>query len=506
MLRARGIGYPSELYLDGSDQHRGWFQLSLLPALGATGQAPFKRLVTHGFIVDKDGRKMSKSLGNTIDVEALLKEHGADVCRWWVAGVDYENDIRADGDFFNVAGESYRKVRNTMRYLLSNLDGFDGAETDSILSGISHTSLEAWMLAQLAGVAETVRDAIRRCAFRDAQQAIYHFANDTLSAVYCAATKDRLYCDARRSPRRRAAQAAMHRAADTLCRLLAPFLPHTADEAFRALTGDDAACIHLEHHRMLVQTCDPRWSEVLAVRELVLAALEKAKAAGIDNRLDAGVLLPAGHSHLEDFLPDLPDLFGVSRVSIARDQSAIEIVDLRGEPRCDRSWRRDGTVRLRSDGGMLSDRDAEAVGVSLADNRGNTCFPHIRDASRLDIPRVRTTLDTCPSGFGPDGAVREREQVARPVPRDAGGVRTKRAVSRGAGACTVVVRRALFRFLVRCEAPSGARAGGGGGGTRGGGTGSGIGHVCARNRARTAASDTGGICPTPRFAFWRDGK
>ena len=364
VLRARGIGYPSELYLEGSDQHRGWFQLSLLPALGATGQAPFKRLVTHGFIVDKDGRKMSKSLGNTIDVEALLKEHGADVCRWWVAGVDYENDIRADGDFFKVAGESYRKVRNTMRYLLSNLDGFDGAETDSILSGISHTSLEAWMLAQLAGVAETVRDAIRRCAFRDAQQAIYHFANDTLSAVYCAATKDRLYCDARRSPRRRAAQAAMHRAADTLCRLLAPFLPHTADEAFRALTGDDAACIHLEHHRMLVQTCDPRWSEVLAVRELVLAALEKAKAAGIENRLDAGVLLPAGHSHLEDFLPDLPDLFGVSRVSIARDQSAIEIVDLRGEPRCDRSWRRDGTVRLRSDGGMLSDRDAEAVGVS----------------------------------------------------------------------------------------------------------------------------------------------
>ncbi|MFM7135350.1 MAG: isoleucine--tRNA ligase [Planctomycetota bacterium] len=364
VLRARGIGYPAEIYLEGSDQHRGWFQLSLLPALGATGQAPFKRLVTHGFIVDKDGRKMSKSIGNTIDVEALLKEFGADVCRWWVAGIDYENDIRADLDYFKVAGESYRKVRNTVRYLLSNLDGFDASEVDSILEGLPHASLEAWMLAQVASTQEAVRDAVRRCAFRDAQQAIFHLCNETLSAIYCAATKDRLYCDRRDSSRRRRAQAAMHVAADALCRMLAVFLPHTADEAFRALTADDAACIHLGHFRTLGFTADPRWSEVLALREFVHAALEKTKARGIENPLDAGILVPGSHAHLAEFLDDLPDLLGVSRVTFAKDQAHIEVVDLRGEPRCERSWRRDGTVRQRSDGGMLSDRDAEAVGVS----------------------------------------------------------------------------------------------------------------------------------------------
>ncbi|MGA1223581.1 MAG: class I tRNA ligase family protein, partial [Phycisphaerales bacterium] len=214
-----------------------------------------------------------------------------------------------------------------------------------------------------ASTLEAVRTAVARCAFREAQQAIYDFCNETLSAVYCAATKDRLYCDARGSSRRRAAQAAMFVTCDALCRMLAAFLPHTADEAFRVLRGDDA-CIQLERFRTLAFTADPRWPEVLALREIVKGELEKAKSRGIENPLDAGVMLPASHHHLEDFLPDLPDLFGVSRVVMAKDQSAVEVVDLREEPRCERSWRRDGTVRLRSDGGMLSDRDAEAVGVS----------------------------------------------------------------------------------------------------------------------------------------------
>ena len=363
VLRARNIGYPSELYLEGSDQHRGWFQLSLLPALAATGIPPFKRLVTHGFIVDKHGKKMSKSLGNTIEVEALLKEFGADVCRWWVAGTDYENDIRADTEFFKVAGESYRKVRNTVRFLLSNLEGYDATETESILGGIRDTSLEAWMLAQVASVQEVVRSAMTRCAFREAQQAIFTLCNDVLSSVYCAATKDRLYCDARNSARRRATQAAMFRATDAICRMLAPFVPHTADEAYRSLMRDDTACIHLERHHSVIQPCSPRWSEVLALREVVHAALERAKERGIDNSLDAGVLLPEAHGHLADFIDDLPDLLGVSRVIIARDQREIEVVDLRDQPRCERSWKRDTSVRLRADGGMLSDRDAAAMGV-----------------------------------------------------------------------------------------------------------------------------------------------
>ena len=155
----------------------------------------------------------------------------------------------------------------------------------------------------------------------------------------------------------------MHFACDALCRMLAVFLPHTADEAFRALMGD-AACVHTERYHTLACTADPRWSEVLALREIVKGELEKAKSRGVENPLDAGVMLPAMHHHLEDFLGDLPDLFGVSRVVLAKDQSSIEIVDLRGELRCERSWKRDGTVRQRSDGGVLSDRDAEALGIA----------------------------------------------------------------------------------------------------------------------------------------------
>jgi isoleucyl-tRNA synthetase len=145
--------------------------------------------------------------------------------------------------------------------------------------------------------------------------------------------------------------------------MLAPFLPHTADEAFRALTRDEHACVQLEHYRTLVQPCDARWSEVLAFRELAHAALEKAKERGIENPLDAGIALPVSHRHLAEFAADLPDLIGVSRVVMTEDQSAIEVIDLRDEPRCERSWKRDGTVRARSDGGWHSDRDAEAVGL-----------------------------------------------------------------------------------------------------------------------------------------------
>ena len=145
--------------------------------------------------------------------------------------------------------------------------------------------------------------------------------------------------------------------------MLATFIPHTADEAYRALTGRDDVCVHLEHHRTIMQPCDSRWSQVLALRELANAALEKAKERGIENRLDAGIRVADTHGHLADFAADLPDLLGVSRVIIAQDQLALEVIDLRAEPQCERSWKRDSSVKARSDGGMLSDRDAEAVGV-----------------------------------------------------------------------------------------------------------------------------------------------
>ncbi|MBM4098810.1 MAG: isoleucine--tRNA ligase [Planctomycetes bacterium] len=363
VLRERGLGYPADLYLEGSDQHRGWFQLSLLPALGATGVPPFKALVTHGFIVDKDGKKMSKSLGNTIEVEELLKQAGAEVCRWWASSVPYEGDIKVDMSFFATAGEGYRKVRNTLRYLLSNLHDFvPAADEAAQVARIDPGSIDGWALGELAGVQAQVLAAYRASDFRAVHVALFDFCNATLSAEWFAATKDRLYCDRADSPRRRATQRAMNAVAEGLIRMLAPVLPHTADEAWRALKGAGARNVVFERHAPLAFTASAGWPAAFAARDAALKALESAKAQGIENPLDAGLVLPDPDGALRPFAADLADLMGVSRVELDPAAKSVAVRDLREEPRCERSRKRDGTVRQRPDGGMLSDRDAAAVG------------------------------------------------------------------------------------------------------------------------------------------------
>jgi isoleucyl-tRNA synthetase len=171
--------------------------------------------------------------------------------------------------------------------------------------------------------------------------------------------KDRLYCDGEESVRRKQTTAAIRIVSDTLIRLLAPFMPHTADEAWRALHGEDSQSVHLQEFAAVAFKADASWDDVMVVRDKALKALEEAKALEIDNPLDAGLVLPASLSNFDPI--DLADLCGVSRVVCEGD--SISVQDLREEPRCDRSWKRDGTVRERSDGGMLSERDAKAVGV-----------------------------------------------------------------------------------------------------------------------------------------------
>lgn len=371
--RSGGADYPVELYLEGSDQHRGWFQLSLLPALGVTGRPPFKTLLTHGFMVDKDGKKLSKSAGHTI--ENLFEHYGADVLRWWVCSLSYENDVKVDDEFFQLAGESYRKVRNTLRYMLMNLDDFRPASQagpgDAVAPGdIAPNTLDAWVLGEYDRMAARVIDAYERYDYRTAHSELYRFCNDTLSAVYLAAVKDRLYCDRADSLRRRRTQTTMWHVTDGLCRLLAPVLCHTADEAYRSLwqadTGDQSCCVHTtEFIATFGVKADACWAGVMQRRDEVMVALEQAKKQrGIENPLDAGVSLTDADGLYARFAPeDLADLYGVSRVNVSDGQRGIEVLDLRDEPRCERSWKRDGTVRQRSDGGVLSDRDAEAVGV-----------------------------------------------------------------------------------------------------------------------------------------------
>lgn len=375
VMRERKLGYPIDLYLEGSDQHRGWFQLSLLPALGVTGRPPFRTLLTHGFMVSKDGTKLSKSKGDT--VEDLFTEYGVDVLRWWVFSLAFENDIKVDREFFNEAGESYRKIRNTLRFMLSNLADFQPSThlKDAGISKPLPTSIDAWALAEFDKLASEVTNCYNAYSFRQANQAIYNFCNDTLSAIYLAAVKDRLYCDAKDSPRRRSTQATLWNLTDGLCRLIAPVLCHTADEAYRALhrcADTDELCVHTQHFEAadgkqgFGATADAGWTTVMNFRAIAQQKLERAKSGGgVENPLDAGVIAPAGDGTLARFdAVDLADLLGVSEVRIDAAASDVAIVDLRERPRCERSWRRDSTVKVRSDGGTLSDRDAAAVGVS----------------------------------------------------------------------------------------------------------------------------------------------
>lgn len=357
------MDFPTDLYLEGSDQHRGWFQASLATSLGSRGVPPYRALLTHGFMVNKDGKKLSKSSGDTI--EELFKEFGADVLRWWVCSLAYDNDVKVDHEFFNTAGESYRKVRNTIRFMLSNLDGFDLARDGVAMHTIEATSLEAWVLSELDALTRTVLEAYEKYQFKVVHAAVYNFCNETLSSVYLAAVKDRLYCDALDSARRRRTQTALYRMADQLCRLLAPVLCHTSDEAYRSLTGDENACVHLLE--VLPETgvrVSEAWATALAARDAGLLALESAKAHGIENPLDAGVTLADAKGALAQLdVVDLADLMGVSEVSLDASIESPTVRDLRERPRCERSWKRDGTVRERSDGGMLSERDARALGL-----------------------------------------------------------------------------------------------------------------------------------------------
>jgi isoleucyl-tRNA synthetase len=226
------LGYPAHMYLEGSDQHRGWFQSSLLEASGYKKAPPFEQVLTHGFIVDEKGKKMSKSEGNDIKVNDALKQYGADVLRLWVSSVDYQNDIACGPNLLRTMGEAYRKIRNTMRYLLGNLYDFNPLENS--VDPQPH-SIDAWMKNRVDQWARNVYTAYDRYEFHQVFKQIYEFCNVEISAVYAKAIKDRLYCELPDSPKRRASQTVCYRALMRLIELCAPVLVFTADEAWAAV-------------------------------------------------------------------------------------------------------------------------------------------------------------------------------------------------------------------------------------------------------------------------------
>jgi isoleucyl-tRNA synthetase len=273
-----GWPIPVDMYLEGSDQHRGWFQLSLLPALGVTGKPPFRSVLTHGFVVDEKGVKQSKSLGNYVIALDEIHKYGADILRLWVASVNYQEDVRCNDDLIGRLQDAYRKIRNTIRYLLSNIDDFDPMKT---VGYDQMPMIDRWAMQQLQKLIAQIQAAYDGFAFHRVFSLIYNFCTVEMSNLYLDVLKDRLYCDRADSLSRRSAQTVMSRILGDLVRMLAPILVHTAEEAWAAmkLKPESADSVHLAHLPKpdpAIDTTkeDMKWSQILSLRDEVLRVLE----------------------------------------------------------------------------------------------------------------------------------------------------------------------------------------------------------------------------------------
>ncbi|HBH04125.1 MAG: isoleucine--tRNA ligase [Candidatus Rokubacteria bacterium RBG_16_73_20] len=327
------LRWPAEMYLEGTDQHRGWFQSSLLEAVGTRGAPPYRIVITHGFFVDGEGRKMSKSLGNVIGLEDLLPKYGAEILRLWVAAEDYTQDIRVSFEIVDRLADAYRRIRNTFRFLLGNLGDFDPARDRQ--SSARLDEVDRWILDRLARLIGRVRRAYEEYEFHTVFHAIHNFCAVDLSAQYLDIIKDRLYTSAADDPRRRAAQTACHDIFTTLARLLAPILTFTAEEAWRYLPGARSESVHLERFpeepvEWLDDTLAREWSRLLEVRREVARALETARARGlIGGGLEARVSIRSAPEDVPALLRAkralLPTLFIVSQVDLEPDPAAAAV-------------------------------------------------------------------------------------------------------------------------------------------------------------------------------------
>src|SRR4029453_8384845 len=303
---------PASLYLEGSHQPRGWFQSSLLEAVGTRGAPPYKTVVTHGFFVDGEGRKMSKSLGNVITLDELLPKFGAEVLRLWVAAEDYTQDIRVSMEILDRLADAYRRMRNTFRFLLGNLGDFDPARDRQSYARLDE--VDRWILDRLARLIGRVRRPYDEDEFHTVFHAIHNFCAVDLSALYLDIIKDRLYTSLPDDPRRRAAQTGCYDIFSALARLLAPILTFTCEEAWRHMSGTHGESVHLERfpeapREWLDDRLKQDWDRLLEVRREVAKALETARAGKlIGSGLEAAVRIMNAPEDLPELLRAKPEL------------------------------------------------------------------------------------------------------------------------------------------------------------------------------------------------------
>ena len=330
------LASPADLYLEGSDQHRGWFQSSLLESVGTRGVAPFKGVLTHGFVVDKNGNKMSKSKGNVIAPQKIIEQMGADILRMWIASSDYSADIRISDEIVKQLAEAYRRIRNTVRFLLGNIEGFD-PERDGVALA-DRTKLDQWASHRLAQLSSNVNEAYENYQFHRIHQEIHNFCSVDLGGFYLDVIKDRLYCDGADSTRRASARATIYDLADTLIRLVAPILPFTAEEAWEFLPASEANSIHMHHFHPVADIAidETAWSAFFDIREQINTALDQAKKDKVvGSSIAATVTVPnLDHSFAETLGESYEQLFIVAKVE---DGASVTIKAADGT-KCPRCW------------------------------------------------------------------------------------------------------------------------------------------------------------------------
>jgi isoleucyl-tRNA synthetase len=364
VLEARGeLEFPADLYLEGSDQHRGWFHSSLLAAIGTRGRAPYRKVLTHGFVVDGTGKKMSKSLGNVIYPEEVIRERGAEILRVWVAAEDYREDIRISKEILARVTEAYRKIRNTCRFLLGNLFDFDPDR--EMLPREELEELDQYLMARLQEVIGRIRRAYENFEFHVVYHTLYQFSTVDLSAVYLDVLKDRLYILGPNAKVRRSAQTVIYRILDTLTRLMAPIFSFTAEEIWSHLSRENK---EISVHLALIPEADDqwmdaalmeRWERFINLRWAVNRHLEQARAKKvIGHALDAHIKLGVPEKEfavLGSYHQALEELFMVSSLVIDKTWGGealsgeefpgweVEISRAKGD-KCQRCWRWDPSV------------------------------------------------------------------------------------------------------------------------------------------------------------------
>ncbi len=374
------LAFPADVYLEGGDQYRGWFQSSMLTSIAVKGVAPYKQIITHGWTVDGEGKAMHKSLGNAVSPDEVIKDYGADMLRLWVSSADYTQDMRISKEILKQLSQAYLKIRNTARYMLGNLAGFD---PDYPVALADMTALDRFALASFNDLVKTCREAYDRYEFHGVYRAIYNFCVTDMSNFYLDIIKDRLYCgdDAGRA----SAQSALYTILDGMTRLIAPILAFTSQEIWAAMphaAADDAECVlfnDIPGYRADLALGDEelhRWGLLVSLRDAVNKALENARAAGVFKKAqDTELTISVAEEKDADFLrsADLAALCIVSKVDVTTQPIEGErfddclipcaiAVQLSQAPKCPRCWNHDGHIGAPGHHAELCDRCAAVLG------------------------------------------------------------------------------------------------------------------------------------------------